>query len=102
MAAQQAPRVILEPAERRAGLVLAALAALGFVVIGIVDTGPWAFVGLIIAAAFGLVVTRGNRPAAALTSFFVAFGPWGAFLVFGAIYLGFGLWLLLRARRAAD
>lgn len=102
MAAQQAPRVVLEPAERRAGLFLAALAAIAFVAIGVIDERAWAFLGVLLAAAFAAVVVRGNRPATALTSFIMAFGPWGAFFVFGAFYLGFGLWLLMRARRGPD
>ena len=70
---------------------------LAFVAIGT----SWAVVGVAFALAMAAAALRSTRPITAITALLVAFGPWGSFFVFGAVYLGFGFWLLMRARRAS-
>ena len=98
MAAEQAPAgLALEPSERRAGLVLAVIAAVAFIAIGT----SWAVLGVAFAVAMLTASLRSTRPVTALTALLVAFGPWSFFFVFGAVYIAFGFLLLMRARRAS-
>ena len=86
----------LTEGERRTGLVLAAAALVAFAALSN-GTPLFLAIGTAMAVALGAACLGRNRVAAAALAFVTAFGPWGFAAIAGAVYAGFGLWLLAKA-----
>lgn len=86
----------LTEGERRTGLALAAAALLGFAALSN-GTPLFLAIGTAMAVGLGFACLRRHRVAAAALAFVTAFGPWSFAAVAGAVYAGYGLWLLAKA-----
>ena len=94
------------PQERRWGVLVAGATLVGFVAVNT----PWnggshaslgAF-GVLLSLVLGATVWWGNRIAGAFASVLVAFGPWGAAAIAGAVPMAYGFLLGFRVSRATN
>ena len=63
---------------------------------------PWYLaIGLVLAAALAVTVHLRKPTPVVLAAVGVSFGPWSAFALGGAVYIGYGAWVMMTTSRAA-